>query len=424
MRLVGKLALVSALATATFSMAAAPAYAKEKKENKKDDKAPKLNNSKGFVQAYLAVDALIKAGDIVGAKTASEAAVSAIENDDDRLVAGQMILNIADKSEPKDMAFSLRGYDLLLGSTSLAATDRAPIAFNAGRVAYGLKEYSKAIGYFEIARANGVQTADLFILEGHSRLSVDDTSGFDTMRNAVAAKKAGGELPPEQWLRLAAGAAERLKNNTELLYWTSVWVENYPTSENWRLALGLYSERTQLTQDTMVDLYRLRRLTGSLVSEADYYDYVDSMSVNGLVLLPREVLDAIQEGVDSGVLRPDATFVKEARADANAALADDSANSAAREKKAVASNNPRSLLSAADVALNMGNYARANELYDMAIAAGADANIANMRKGIALYKSGDSNAAKAAFEAVTASPNAAIAGYWLLLITTKSAAGQ
>ena len=393
MRLLGKLALASALATASFSMAVAPAYAKDKKEKKEE--APKLKNSKKFVEAYLVVDGFIKAGDIPGAKAAAEGAIAAIENDDDRLIAG---------------------FDLLLASSSLGVADRPIIAFNAGRSAYSLKDYGKAISYFETAKAAGMDSPDLLVLEGHSRLSLDDLTGFETMRAAMAGKRAAGQVPPEQWLRLAAGAAERLKNDAELIYWTRTWVQYYPTQQNWRLALGIYTARTDIPQNAATDVFRLRRKTDSLVSEADYFDYLESMSVNGVILLPREALDTIEEGISDGTISADKPFVKTALADAKAGLADDEVNAAAREKKAVDSNNARSILSAADVAMNYGKFDRAIELYDLAEKAGADANVTNMRKGIAYFELGNKSAARAAFNAVSATPNKDIAGYWLLLV--------
>ena len=142
------------------------------------------------------------------------------------------------------------------------------------------------------------------------------------------------------------------------------------------------------------------------------------MSIISVILLPREALDTIDEGIAAGVISADTTFVKEARADATEGLADDEKTGATREKTAVASNNGSSILSVADVALNYGNFARAIELYDLAAAAGANTNLTNMRKGIALYEMGNMDGAKSAFGAVTGTPHKDIAGYWLLLIET------
>ncbi len=418
MRLLGKLALASALATATLSMAVAtPAIAKEKKE----DKGSKLKNSKGFVDAYLATDALIKAGDIAGAKASAEAAVAAVENDDDRMVAGQLLLNIADRTDPKDAALAIRGFDLLIASASMPAAEKPGFAFRAGAMAYTAKDYQTAVTYMEKAKSMGYAAPEMHLIAGQARLNLNDAQGYEDMRAAVAGKAAAGEVAPEQWLRLTAGAAERSQNSTELVYWTRSIVQNYPTKENWRLALGIYEAEASIPQDMLIDLFRLRRKTGTLISEADYAGYFESMSVNGLILLPQEALDAIEEGVASGVLSRSMQFVKETSADAQTALADDKANSAAREKRAVDSKNARSILSSADVALNVGNYARAIELYDLAAAAGADANVTNMRKGIAFFEMGDSAAAKAAFGAVQGSPRADIASYWMLYVDLNSA---
>ena len=420
MRLLGKLALASALATATLSMAVAtPAFAKEKKEKK--DEAPKLKNSKGFIDAYLITDGLLKAGDIAGAKATVDATVAAIENDDDRLIAGQLLLNIADKTDPKDSPLAIRGFDLLIASASMPAADKPGFAFRAGAMAYTSKDYQTAVAYMEKAKSMGYTAPEMHLIAGQARLNLNDAQGFDDMRAAVAGKTAAGEVPPEQWLRLTAGAAERSQNSTELVYWTRAIVQNYPTKENWRLALGIYEAEASIPQDMLVDLFRLRRKTGTLISEADYAGYLDSMSVNGLILLPKEALDTINEGIASGVLSASDLFVKEALADGKSALADDQANSAAREKRAVDTKNARSLLSSADVALNVGNYARAIELYDLAAAAGADANVVNMRKGVTYFEMGDSGAAKAAFGLVQGAPRSDIASYWMLYVDLNSA---
>ena len=119
----GKWALAGAMATATLTMAVAtPAFAKD---DKKEAKAPKMKNSKAFAAAYEPVVILLQAGDIAGAKAASDAAVAAIETEDDKFIAGNLLLSIADKPDPKDYALAIRGFDLLLGSASVGTGGKA-----------------------------------------------------------------------------------------------------------------------------------------------------------------------------------------------------------------------------------------------------------------------------------------------------------
>ena len=291
-------------------------------------------------------------------------------------------------------------------------------------MAFNLKEYAQVVTYMDMAKSMGYSSPEMFLLAGQARLTLGDAAGYEEMRSAVAAKITAGEVPPEQWLRLTASSAEKSKNSVELLYWTRAMVQYYPTKENWRLALGIYEGEVQIPQDAMVDLFRLRRKTETLISEADYAGYIESVSLNGLILLPQEAIDTLQEGINAGVLSASTLFVKESLTDAKSAMADDKANSAAREKKAIASSNGRSILSAADVALNYGNYERAVELYDLAAQNGMDANVTNMRKGIALFELGNPADAKVAFSSVSGSPRSDIASYWMLLIDLENTPAQ
>jgi predicted TPR repeat methyltransferase len=67
----------------------------------------------------------------------------------------------------------------------------------------------------------------------------------------------------------------------------------------------------------------------------------------------------------------------------------------------------------ADAYYGAGNYQKAAELYGRAAAAGADANVANLRQGEALARAGDKAGAAAAFNKVGGT-QATIAKYWLL----------
>ena len=73
-----------------------------------------------------------------------------------------------------------------------------------------------------------------------------------------------------------------------------------------------------------------------------------------------------------------------------------------------------------DAYLGYGEYAKAAELYRAALTkSGVDTNLANLRLGIALARSGDKAGATAAFNAVTG-PRADIAKYWLLYLSTRA----
>ena len=76
------------------------------------------------------------------------------------------------------------------------------------------------------------------------------------------------------------------------------------------------------------------------------------------------------------------------------------------------------LLRIGDRFYGLGDYAKAAETYGAAKAKGADANLVNLRTGIALAAAGNKAGAAAALNSVTG-PRAGIAKYWLLYLQTK-----
>jgi predicted Zn-dependent protease len=76
------------------------------------------------------------------------------------------------------------------------------------------------------------------------------------------------------------------------------------------------------------------------------------------------------------------------------------------------------LLRIADRFYGLGDYAKAAEMYRAAKAKGADANLVNLRTGIALAASGDKAGAVAALNSVGGA-RAGVAKYWLLYLQNK-----
>ena len=90
----------------------APAAAQKKKKD--DDKAAKPQYSKGFVAAYNPVQQLDKDGDVEAVKAALPGVIAAVENDDDRNVAGSLVY--ATGSKLSDTALRRQGLDMMLQS--------------------------------------------------------------------------------------------------------------------------------------------------------------------------------------------------------------------------------------------------------------------------------------------------------------------
>jgi Flp pilus assembly protein TadD len=87
--------------------------------------------------------------------------------------------------------------------------------------------------------------------------------------------------------------------------------------------------------------------------------------------------------------------------------------------KAAAAGSPAASLQAGDVALSLGDYAAAADLFRAAAASPADAAAANPRLGIALALAGRKAEAEAAFAAV-AGPRAELAALWLAWLKQRA----
>ena len=90
------------------------------------------------------------------------------------------------------------------------------------------------------------------------------------------------------------------------------------------------------------------------------------------------------------------------------------------EKNALADPAARLAVRVAEAYYGYGDYAKAAELYRAALTkTGADANMINLRLGMALARAGDKAGATAALNKV-AGPRAELAKYWLVYLSTRA----
>ncbi|WP_338504289.1 hypothetical protein V6R86_10095 [Sphingomonas kaistensis] len=165
-----------------------------------------------------------------------------------------------------------------------------------------------------------------------------------------------------------------------------------PSGKNWRNAIKISEQSMSLSAADKLDLFRLQRATSSFEGEGDYFPYVDALLTRGL---PGEAKAVLDEAFAAGKLdRNKSTWSELYKSAASRDAADKSTPNA-------------------DVYLGRGDYAKAAAAYRAQVAkGGAGADLANLRLGIALARSGDTAGATAALNAVQG-PRAGIAQLWL-----------
>lgn len=420
MKTISKLALGVALAlgvTGGAMTASEPAFAqKEKKE--KAPKAPKLTKA---VQAALAESQkLQEAGDLAGAlaKVREAEAVANRTPDDNYTIAG-FKYNLGAKQN--DMKLVEQATAEMLASGKMAPEDQPKALRNMIAFAMQRNDFAAAQTYAQqlVTAAPNDSEAIATLAEVYQRAK-QPQQAIATLRKAIDAKKAAGQPVPESWYKAMVSTAYNNKLAAELTPATMAWVAAYPTPTNWRDALLIFRDNARFDDQGNLDVLRLMRTVGALNGEADYGEYAETAAARGL---PGEAKAVLDEGVSKGMLQASKPFVKELRAQVDPKVAADRNALASLEKEAQRAANGKSAMATGDGFLSHGNYAKAAEMYQLALQkGGVDADTANTRLGIALAKAGGRKAeADAAFAKVQTGNRAQLARYWQLWLSQQPA---
>ena len=158
-----------------------------------------------------------------------------------------------------------------------------------------------------------------------------------------------------------------------------------------------------------VDLYRLMKATDALADQGDYEAYAQYANDLGL---PDEAKTVITAGKAAGKIPASDTVAAAILKQANNGISSEG-SLAALATKASSSAKGDLASQTADAYLGQGNYAKAIELYKVALQKGvAKPDTVNLHLGIAEAMSGDKAAAATQFGTVQAAPTKDVATLW------------
>ncbi|HEU4969736.1 hypothetical protein [Sphingomonas sp.] len=421
---VSKLALGLALA-AGFGMAA-PSIAKDKKENTEAAKfSPEL--SKGFRNAVQPFQKALSAKDYATAQSLLPAVEAAASAPDEKYYVGQFKIALGQGLQNQEL-MKAGVIEALNSGSQGVEPDRGKFSWYAGQFAFQSKDYPTAIQYLTAAKTAGYQPKDasgqpdsnfqIMLAESYFQTK-QVPQGMAVLEEAIKSEEAAGRKAPQSWYGRAASIAYQSKNMAEAAKWTRAQVAAYPTPENWRSALVIFGDSNHFDDQTQLDLLRLKRFAGALAGERDYYEYAVLADKVGL---PGEAKAVVDEGRAKGAFDASSKAINEIGAAAGAKVTADKASLAGSEKSAASAANGRVALGTADAYFGYGDYAKAAQLYQLALQKGGiDANVANLRLGEALAKTGQMAQAKEAFAKVTG-PRAELAQFWSLWADQKAGA--
>lgn len=405
-----RFALAAVLATTgLFAVTAAetPAHAQKKKNDQKG--AEKKDYSEGFVAVYQPLAQQVEAGaDVASFSGQIPALTAAVQTQDDRFVAGSMILQIGQKAN--DKALQKQGLEMMLQSGKVPAANVGQYNMIAGQLAYNEKDFAAARNYLETAVANGYSQGSPqgLIAETYFQ-SGQHAEGLAYLSQAIEAQKAAGQPVDEAWIKRGFAVAYTNKLPDLTSKFGRMFVSESPTPDNWADVIVVEMAGTKYPNPELLDLMRLARETNAMRDEGLYADYVDAADFRKH---PGEVLAVIDEGKAAGKLVKSAAYMNDIRSQAATRAAGDKNDLPGILKSAQGSSDLKTIVSGADLALSYGDYPAAEILYKKAMdMPGADKGLVQTRLGIAQLEQGKTAEAKANFDGVTGS-RASIAQLW------------
>jgi tetratricopeptide (TPR) repeat protein len=413
MKMLSTTALGFALALGATT-AATPAFAKEKEAAKPAamQLSPKVRTG------AVAAQAAIAKSDWAGAKAAIDTAEPEIKTPDDKFILGQLTLQVAQKGGMQDLF--PKAVNMMIDSGKAPPEMVGQLQMVKAKMAYQAKDYATAETALLAAQAAGSTDADLIpVLVSSQHEQGKDLVALQSLTATIDKQVAANQPVPEAWYQrgIAIGYGAKASPDKAALQAITAdlakkWVSAYPTKSNWRDSLIIYRDSAKLDPDTEIDLYRLLYSTGGMKGERDYMDYVLATYLR----YPGEALMVLNAGTSSGQVNPAGKNATEIKGIVSAKVPADKASLAGADKSAAAAANGKIALNTADAFLGYGEWAKAVAMYKLALQkGGVDANVVNVRLGMALAKSGDAAGAKAAFAAVTG-PRKALADLWTVFV--------
>lgn len=403
------LALISGAAMVSTAFAPEAMAQRNKKEEGGQER-----NSKGFATAYQPLAALVTTETPNWQEAANRTAelTAAIENNVDRNVAGNFMLKVGSEAKRPDL--QRRGLELIVAS-GLASPQQLPLYhFYIASFAFNEKDYQATIAALQAAKAAGYTDTDSDPLNDPDYIIMQAYSNLGQHAEALAFATplaeeglAAGNPMPEAFLRRALQTAIDTKNAPSANKLALILLRSYDGPDAWRVVSQVALAFSELDKQAELDLLRLMRHTGSLATRQEYISYIETADPR---IMSNELSGVLAEGVGAGLIKSSEAYYKDVKT-----IIDQRAGQDRRELEAVVkegrSGSAKLAMSAGDVLFSLGDFARAAELYQLALEKGADANVGLTRKGMSLVKAGDYAAAIEALAQVTG-PRKQVASLW------------
>ena len=365
----------------------------------------KLSGKAG--KAIMELQRAVNANDVANIPARLAAAQALASTADDRFAIGQLQLKAAVAAKNNEAA--AQAVDYIAASNFLPKAQLAGLYNSVGVEFFNAKNPARAVAMFEKSVAiDPNNTESLRLLAEAQNASATPAQAIATFKRALQQAAATGQKLPEDSYKRAVSVAYSAKaaDAPEI---ARQWVAAYPTPESWKNAVAIYRNLNRPGVGQTLDLLRLMRAAGALISPGDYSLYATAAADQGNFAEAQSVID---QGLKAKVVDPANPNFRDIIAGLKAKPKATAADLAAAVKMAPSAS---SLIGIGDRYFGLGDYAKAIETYKAAMAKGADKDLANLHIGMALARSGDKAGATAALSAVGGA-HSEVAKYWLLYV--------
>lgn len=366
---------------------------------------------KAISELKTAVDAKDYAS--VPAKVAAAQAVA--KTPDDKLTIAKLQLQAA--MAQNNPAATEAAIEAMIASGAVTQPTMISLYTNLAKIQYNSKQFDKAAASFERALAIDPNNGEALSLLAETRFAQGRTSeAVAIIDRVIKTRLAAGQKPEDALYKRAVGIAYKAKLRSALDL-SRQWVMAYPTPANWRDAIGTFRNLRRTDEGQLLDVMRFAHAAGALNGNRDYYIYaMTALEASA----PAEAEKLIADATAAKQIDPADPMFKEVATEIKAARTGrDLASLNASVKEVDAAPTGRPALRVADGFYGVGDYAKAAELYRLALKKGSvPTSTVNLRLGAALARAGDKAGATAALQAVTGGESE-LAKYWLTYLAIK-----
>ncbi len=346
-----------------------------------------------------------------------EAARGAVQNDDDRFIVGQLMLQLGVKMQQNgaDAAqvsqIQGEGLRLALDSDRLQLDQRATYWTFLGNMANSAGNGPEAITAYENALRYNPNNADAQIQVANAQFENNNLeAGYTSADAALRIAGEQGEISPT-WISVPLNAAIRARDADRVLRYGTQLVEAEPTPEIWNQVLLAYSSAARFDDQATLDMMRLLRAAGAL--DANTYPEYASLAIRRG--LPGEAKAVIDDAASNGV-----SVNSEITAEVDSRLGEDRASLDGSRSAAQSETNGGVALNTGDAFASYGQHDAAIELYRLAKEkGGVDAGTADLRIAAAHVAANRTGEARSLLETVTG-PREGLAQFWLAYLDSQS----